>query len=177
MEQFIELINQPIPIIGFTIGAVLFFVLSIIAKTSIGKKALRKIQDINDKLNKKCAGLCQKLDEAEQKCVSLTVKYNEVIKNKDEEIKQLTDEYEIKLDAYKNIAKKQDEIIRVICENSVNVKIKEAFENYDITFEDLPVNEIIENAKNEVKNEYNDRLNKLEEHVYGKDNQETSEQI
>ena len=106
MEQFIELINQPIPIIGFTIGAVLFFILSIIAKTSIGKKALRKIQDINDKLNKKCAELCQKLDEAEQKCAVLTGKCNELIENKDKEIKNLTDDYEVKLDAYKGIAKK-----------------------------------------------------------------------
>lgn len=47
-DQIVEAIrqfwNQPVPIIGFTVGAVLLAILGIIAKTSIGKKQLNKLK-------------------------------------------------------------------------------------------------------------------------------------
>lgn len=124
--------NQPVPIIGFTIGMVIVGILFIVAKTSIGKKALNKIKDINDKLSKQNDVLQSQLKDVNNRCnkfvdnvSNITIPelkdyYNNVIKEKYEQIAE-----------YKNELSKRDGLLGVICENSVNVKIKEAWKNYD----------------------------------------------
>lgn len=52
-EQFIELINQPLPIIGVSVLWILVAVLVILAKTSIGRKSLKELKRQNDELKKK----------------------------------------------------------------------------------------------------------------------------
>lgn len=52
-EQFIELINQPLPIIGVSVLWILCAILVIIAKTSIGKKSLKELKRQNDELRDK----------------------------------------------------------------------------------------------------------------------------
>lgn len=52
-EQFIELINQPLPIIGVSVLWILCAILVIIAKTSIGRKSLKELKRQNDELKKK----------------------------------------------------------------------------------------------------------------------------
>lgn len=52
-EQFIELINQPLPIIGVSVLWILCAILVIIAKTSIGRKSLKELKRQNDELRNK----------------------------------------------------------------------------------------------------------------------------
>lgn len=52
-EQFIELINQPLPIIGVSVLWILIAILVIIAKTSIGRKSLKELKRQNDELRGK----------------------------------------------------------------------------------------------------------------------------
>lgn len=52
-EQFIELINQPLPIIGVSVLWILIAILVILAKTSIGRKSLKELKRQNDELKKK----------------------------------------------------------------------------------------------------------------------------
>ena len=52
-EQFIELINQPLPIIGVSVLWILCAILVILAKTSIGRKSLKELKRQNDELKKK----------------------------------------------------------------------------------------------------------------------------
>lgn len=52
-EQFIELINQPLPIIGVSVLWILVAVLVVLAKTSIGRKSLKQLKRQNDELKKK----------------------------------------------------------------------------------------------------------------------------
>lgn len=52
-EQFIELINQPLPIIGVSVLWILIAVLVILAKTSIGRKSLKELKRQNDELKRK----------------------------------------------------------------------------------------------------------------------------
>jgi hypothetical protein len=52
-EQFIELINQPLPIIGVSVLWILCAILTILAKTSIGRKSLKELKRQNDELRQK----------------------------------------------------------------------------------------------------------------------------
>lgn len=52
-EQFIELINQPLPIIGVSVLWILCAILVILAKTSIGRKSLKELKRQNDELRQK----------------------------------------------------------------------------------------------------------------------------
>ena len=52
-EQFIELINQPLPIIGVSVLWILCAILVILAKTSIGRKSLKELKRQNDELKRK----------------------------------------------------------------------------------------------------------------------------
>lgn len=52
-EQFIELINQPLPIIGVSVLWILCAILVILAKTSIGRKSLKELKRQNDELRRK----------------------------------------------------------------------------------------------------------------------------
>lgn len=52
-EQFIELINQPLPIIGVSVLWILIAILVILAKTSIGRKSLKELKRQNDELRGK----------------------------------------------------------------------------------------------------------------------------
>lgn len=52
-EQFIELINQPLPIIGVSVLWILIAILVILAKTSIGRKSLKELKRQNNELRGK----------------------------------------------------------------------------------------------------------------------------
>lgn len=166
MDAFIENFkifwNQPIPIIGFTIGSVIIGLVVVISKTSIGKKALTTIVNKFNLVVEKNNLLIEEIK-------TLKNQSEEIIKTKNEELENLKNDYEIKLSSYKAELEKQSSLIKIICENSVNKNIKEAFKNYDINLETLPVNEIIEKAKNEAEKTYNDRLKALEDYIYGRE--------
>lgn len=172
--------NQPIPIIGFTVGTVVTGILFIIGRTSIGNKALNKIKDINNFITEKNNILLESCEEYSKKLKDAEETVKEILAKKDEEIKKLKDEYELKLTNYREQLLKQENMIRVICENSVNKKIKDVYEKYNPTQLELPVGELKVQIEEKVKVEYEDRIARLEELVYGErekttDNQTTSE--
>lgn len=64
-EQFIELINQPLPIIGVSVLWILIAILVILAKTSIGRKSLKELKRQNDELRGKIEQALQDWKDAE----------------------------------------------------------------------------------------------------------------
>lgn len=165
--------NQPVPIIGFTVGMVIIGALFILAKTSIGKKALNKLKQLYYDLKARYEVALEVIKDTRRE-------FEEFKVEKEKQIIDLTNAYEVKLDNYKRLAVRQDDMIKVICENSPNVKIKKAYEEYCQTPVELPLNETVERIKNETRKEYEDRIAALEVLVYGKTeetkvNQTTSE--
>lgn len=186
VEGFKTFWNQPIPIIGFTIGTVILGALFIISRTSIGKKALNKLKKLYEELTKKLLKAEADLIESNNRFKRLyeeskkqLEEFNEVIDRlnelKNQEIQKLTNKYELKLINYKNQLLKQDELIKVICENSINKNIKDAYEKYIPEELDLPINEIKTKIEEKVKSEYEDRLKALEELVYGERKETTND--
>lgn len=186
VEGFKTFWNQPVPIIGFTVGTVILGILAIVGKTSIGKKALNKIKEVNSNLSGQLETANLRLIEAkndlttlgndfDRKYEALGKSANEIIAAKEQEIQELTDGYELKLSVYKEQMLKQEQLLRTICENSVNKKIKEAYESYSLEDLEAPINEIENRIKEQVKAEYEDRLAKLEELIYGKSEAEDVE--
>lgn len=177
--------NQPVPIIGFTVGTVICGIIYILGKTSIGKKALNKIIDINNGLREQLTKaendlvdannkIKELIKESQNKIDELVAASDVAIKNKQQEIEELANQYELKMLNYKEKLLKQEEMIKVICENSVNKVIKEAYEKYSPVLE-LPVPEIQKQIEEKVKSEYEDRLKKLEELVYGEREETTND--
>lgn len=157
--------NMPVSIIGFSVGTIIIGACFIIGKTQLGKKAFNKVKKMNEELQ-------AKLKDA----IDLTYTLNEQFKSykaeKEEEITRLTEDYQIKLSEYKNYMVKQDELIKVICENSPNKAVKSAFEEYTQVELDLPTNEVIERIKEETRVEYEDRIKAIEDLVYGEERKE-----
>lgn len=176
-DQFAENVkifwNQPLTIILFTIFVIIVGFLFVFGKTSLGKKALNKLKELYADLKARWEVALEVIKETRQE-------FEEFKKAKDQQIIDLTDKYELKLNQYKELVVKQDEIIKVICENSPNKRVKEAYEQYSPVVLDLPVNEIADKIRAEVGKDYAERIKALEEKIYGKaeetkDNQATSE--
>lgn len=163
-DQFAENVkifwNQPLTIILFTIGIIIIGFLFVFAKTSLGKKALNKLKALYDKLTAKYEIAVEKVDKT-------CKEFEEFKAAKEQQIIELTDAYELKLNQYKELAIKQDEMIKVLCENSPNKKVKDAYEKYSSVVLDLPVNEIANKIREEVGKDYSERLKALEEKIYG----------
>lgn len=165
--------NQPLTIILFVIVVVIIGFLFIFSKTSLGKKALNKLKALYNDLKSRYEYILEVIRVMRNE-------FQEFKAEKEKQIVELTDAYELKWNQYKEFAMKQDEMIKVICENSPNKHIKEAYEKYSHTDFDLPVNEIADKIREEVGKDYADRIKALEEKIYGKaeetkDNQTTSE--
>ena len=154
--------SQPVPIIGFTVGTCIIGFCFIFAKTSLGKKALNKLQKLYDDLVAKYKEVVKAKNEIEKE-------YNDFKADKNDEIKTLTNNYELKLNEYKERMVKQDEIIKVLCENSPNAKVKKAYEEYSPVSLDLPLNEVVEGIKEQTRQEYESRIKALEDLIYGKE--------
>lgn len=158
--------NQPLTIILFTILIIIIGFLFVFGKTSIGKKALNKLKALYADLKARYEVAVEVTKETRQE-------FEEFKKEKDDQIIQITNNYELKLEQYKELVVRQDEIIKVICENSPNKRVKEAYEKYSPVVLDLPVNEVADKIRAEVGSSYADRIKALEERIYGKETKET----
>lgn len=115
-EQFIELINQPLPIIGVSVLWILVAILVILAKTSIGRKSLKQLKRQNDELKKKIEQALQDWKDTENAIQArLEEKTTEIDKSiKDNEI-------------YVNGAiKRVNGGITLLANNTHNAKLKSA---------------------------------------------------
>ena len=165
VEGFKEFWNQPVPIIGFTVGMCIVGVVFIIGKTSIGKKAFNKLKSEIKFLEEKNKLLLDSCEEYRLKLLDSESYIKELIKTKEAEVSQLKADYELLLAPYKEQIAKQDDLLKVVCENNVNKKVKEAYENYRPEVIDIPVPKIV----NQIKAQYEDRLKALEDAINGKE--------
>lgn len=115
-EQFIELINQPLPIIGVSVLWILIAILVILAKTSIGRKSLKKLKGQNDELRGKIEQALQDWKDTEN---AIQAHLEEKTKEIDKSIKDNK--------IYVNGAiKRVNGGITLLANNTHNVKLKEA---------------------------------------------------
>lgn len=109
VEKVTWFFNQPVPIIGCTVAALIFLFLTVLSKTSFGKRLLFKLkQQIADFIELVKAWMAQK----------------------DEEIRKFKEDVEadaLKVGAYVHEC---TELLDIVCENSHNVKIKEAYAKF-----------------------------------------------
>ena len=169
--------NQPVPIIGFSVGMVIVGACFIISKTQFGKKKLNQLSELVKKA-------VNEMEQCKKALLDTNNKFVEYKANKEQEIKDLTNNYETKLSAYKGELDKINGILESICDNSHNVNVKNAYENYvkdKINVDLLPTSEIIKEAENNIKSEYDEKLNsvinlvkELEVKVYGEERPNTT---
>lgn len=152
--------NQPLTIILFILIVVIIGFLFVFSKTSLGKKALNKLKALYSDLKARYEVALEVTKETRRE-------FEEFKEEKEKQIIDLTDAYELKLNQYKERMIKQDEMIKVLCENSPNKKVKDAYEKYSPIVLDLPVNEIANKIREEVGKDYSERLKALEEKIYG----------
>lgn len=115
MDQFIELVkdffNQPIPIIGCSVGFALIFVLTIISKTSLGKKALVEMKNYFSSVKAEY--------EAFKKL------HNQYVADKEKEITLIKEQCELLISQIKEEAKQRDAEILSVLSEIPNKKVQE----------------------------------------------------
>lgn len=151
IEQFW---NKPVPIIGFTVGAIIIGVLAILAKTSIGKKSLLYLK--------------KQYNELKEKATEAFDAYDKLIAQKDEIIDTMKSEYEEKLALIQENKDREREIIIAIGENIHNVKIQKIIEEYKKLPEIADISEVIESKKIELEEKYEAKEAELEEKINAK---------
>lgn len=115
-EQFIELINQPLPIIGVSVLWILCAILVIIAKTSIGRKSLKELKRQNDELR-------QKIEQALQDWKDTENAIQAHLEEKTSEIDKSIKDNEIYV---KGAIKRVNGGITLLANNTHNAKLKNA---------------------------------------------------
>ena len=114
-----EFWNKPVPIIGFTVGAIIIGVLMILEKTSIGKKALKELR--------------AKYEEIKNSADAMKNVCDKLLDEKDSIIEEMKKEYETKLAIIQEQRNKEKEIIIAVGRNINNVKIQKIIDEYEKT--------------------------------------------
>ena len=154
VEALKEFWNQPVPIIGFTVGTLIIGIIVILSKTSIGTKALNWLK-----------GKYQEMVETNKE---MQERYEAIIKTKDEFIASLTQMYEDKLALVQANKDKERDVIIAIGSCINNVKIKKIIEEYKGTEPVTDISSYTEAIKQEYESKYIEVLNRLEELENGK---------
>lgn len=143
-DQIVEAIrqfwNQPVPIIGFTVGAVVLAVFGIITKTSIGRKQLNRMK----------TELKETTKHYDDQYLEFERRYND-LKNYYEEKLQLVEQNRLL----------ERQLLIGVCENINNIKIKEMLDEYQSKFEVVNFSEIIEQEKKSAVEEYKAEVESL----------------
>ena len=148
VEGIKEFWNQPVPIIGFTVGTIIIGVIAILAKTSIGKKALNWMKE-------KYTELLNGYNETKKQ-------YEEIIKTKDETIAKLTEMYNEKLALVQANKDKEREIIIALGNCINNVKVKKIIEEYSQSKEITDLSDLVDEVKEKYESKYQELLSRLE---------------
>lgn len=138
-----DFFNQPVPIIGCTIGFLLITILSILSKTSWGKKSINKVMGSVNTLKSETA---LKLSETSQMI--------ELVKN----------EYNEKLALSESKSQEIENLLLNISEQLHNKKIKEYVEEYRKTKDEtkLQVNNLVEQSSKAIDikmSEFQEQMN------------------
>lgn len=156
-----DFFNQPVPIIGVTIGFLLIFVLVIFSKTSLGKKVLKKLTSaVHD----------------------LVLSFNKFKSETEEKVESLKKEYEEKKSVLESKVAILEKVCLIIAENSHNAKIKEAMEECKeelsickTDYESL-IEEKVKEEKDKIENELKAKYEEFYE-TYLKGQKEKIEQL
>jgi len=105
-----EFFNQPVPIIGITVGSLLMLILTILSKTSIGQKALRQFKKWYEELK---------------------LAFTNYKKESDETLQKVKDYYEEELQKAKSEYNALCKFTMSIASNINNVKVKEALADFE----------------------------------------------
>ena len=100
-----DFFNQPVPIIGCTIGFVLVFILVILSKTSFGRKALKFLKG---------------------KVAELEKEYNEFKEATSKQVEDLKSAYEEKLNIAESKVAVLEEVILIVADQTHNEQVKKA---------------------------------------------------
>lgn len=173
--------NQPVVIAGVTIGTIGVLLFTIIAKTSIGRKSLKKLKE-------GIAHLQAKHDAVVQECE----KFKELTENK---IADLVNQYETKLALVVNEKQELEKLVFEIADNIHNEKVKGVVKDYikktqekEVEIETIVTEKLADykeqliNYKAELENIYKEQIEQIKSQFLGdkedgKDTNGTQEEI
>ena len=131
--------------IVLSVLTILYAILKILSCTSIGKKAIKSLTKLYE------AGKAENERIAKE--------YDQFKKDKEQEIIDLTKDYELKIQAEKDHNKKFEKQVIGILEMIPNERVQNAVKEIDLTRNECPdLVEEIAKAKEEVKNEYEESV-------------------
>lgn len=119
--------NQPVPIIGFTVGTVIIGIIVILAKTSIGKKALNKMKEMFEDLKDKLHTAITLFKEYKE---NRDAEFEKMKQHYEQRIKDLTEESEAKIAKLEEKQSKMESFLLDIAMNNPNIRVKKALEEY-----------------------------------------------
>lgn len=138
-----DFFNQPVPIIGITLGSLLMVILTVISKTSFGKKSIR---ELTKQYNQLSSG------------------FDEVKETTDTKRKELEDWAKEKIEIIQSQYNELCAFIILIAENINNVKIKEAAKSFvekmrlhEKDFEGF-VEKVVNDERNKIVSQYENAL-------------------
>jgi len=155
-----EFMNQPVPIICCSVGALLVFVLTIIAKTSIGKKSLNQLKEMYRQMESKHTEIMLSYQSSEVEHIN--------------RMSEMKNYYEEKLAIVESEKAKLEELIYFIGENIHNKNIESKIADYKeeaskrINDISQVVNEEVEKSKTKFAVEIkliNEEIKKLYEEI------------
>lgn len=137
--------QQPVAIIGCSVGCLLFYTLTFLSKTSFGKKSIRKV---NNAFNELKQG------------------YEENKAQLGEKVAYLRNEYEEKVAIVEKHALELETLLFEISENINNKKVKELVEQYKLKKDEtqIKVNDLIEKSSLAMSEKINEVQTQMEEY-------------
>lgn len=151
----------PIPIIGITMGSLLLVLLLLFSKTSLGKALLNKSLDA---LNK---GI-QATNECKQILAETKKSAEEMVVAKQKELEEFKETSAALVDGVRQEVRNKEQFYLEVFKEINNVNIQEKVDAYiqeetSQQFEDA--SEIIKNAKDETRKEYDNQLEEMNKQI------------
>lgn len=141
IEGFKVFWEQPVPIIGFTVGTVIIGIITIISKTSFGKKKLLQLQTT---------------------ITSLTTAYDNYKSKTDEKVAELEAYYKEKLALIETKKSNTEQLLLDIASQIHNVNIDKMVQEYKAKMnKDIVIGDIVDNKLSDIKTEYENAKQEL----------------
>ena len=128
-----DFFNRPVPIIGFTVGALVIAVLTILSKTSFGRKAIRTMK---------------------QYCADLKVQFVTLKEESEKKLEEQKQSYEEKLALVEYNRKQEREFIIEALSSIHNVGVQHALEQYKTMVSYEKISEVVDAEKAKLEKEY-----------------------
>lgn len=133
--------SRPVPILCCSVGALIVLILTIISKTSIGKKSLRQLKQLYS---------------------SLVGEYKSYKDESEKVIKELTNAYETKLALIESKKEETEQLLLNIANCINNKKVKELVDAYKGKSHLTEISDVVKLQVEKVKDEYLEKVAELE---------------